>query len=135
MILKVSNAFLQPQFILTHMQALVEAQRNSTFEDIYKSTVGAVFMGTPFRGTEGGITQDEFIRIAAKNNPDHPQPQARVLQILRPDSEVLEDTLNQFNGLDRVRENSLRRVCFFESKPANVGGLVQEPGRARVSRL
>jgi hypothetical protein len=85
-------------------------------------------MGTPFRGAEGSLSQGQILRfaqIAASENAERKEPvNGDILEILRPENESLMAILTHFLALWRAELPLC--ICFYETKPSNVWGIVQE---------
>jgi hypothetical protein len=104
------------------MQALVDAQHDEGgWQDLFMSTTGLVFLGTPFRG-EGGMSQVEmFETIRRAYQKDEVQPE--VLKILEPGNEFLQEVVDQFRKMER-QANKTQVACFYELKSSDVGKMV-----------
>ncbi len=99
--------------------------------DIYRSTTGMLFFGTPFRGA-GGLSQAGILR-AIESQYKEEQIQGSNLNILAPGNETLMDLMDDFSETRKER-NLARVACFFEQKPSNVGAIYKGP-RLQVSEL
>ena len=97
----------------------------------YKSTVGVLFFGTPFRGA-GGLNLAEILQAIQSQYVDD-QIQASNLNILVPGNETLLDLLDLFFET-RQEKNPTRIACFFEEKPSNIGAIYHGP-RVQVGRI
>jgi hypothetical protein len=79
--------------------------------DIYMSTTGLVFFGTPFRGAEG-MSQVELLEaIWRACQKDEVQPE--VLKISEPGNEFLQELVDQFMKMER-QANKAQVACFYE---------------------
>ena len=99
--------------------------------DIYRSTTGMLFFGTPFRGA-GGLTQAGILQ-AIQSQYKEEQIQGSNLNILTPGNESLIDLMDEFSET-RTERNIARVACFYEQKPSNVGAIYKRP-RLQVSKL
>jgi hypothetical protein len=85
-----------------------------------------IFLGTPFRGTEG-MSQVEMLAAAQREySQDEIQPE--VLKILEPGNEFLQDVVDQF-GKTRKQAHKAQVACFYELKSSNVGRIVGKSDR------
>lgn len=109
-------------------QAIAEASNNpNIFPEIFSSVKGIVFLGTPFRGTEQSLSQGKILRAAEIKYAGIAPVQPAILSTLNPENETLGDVIG---GFFRAYQNAGRpppaMCCFFETKPANVWGIVKE---------
>ncbi len=120
------------QIRIKKVQATVVAKRSGDkWLDIYRSTTGMLFFGTPFRGARG-LSQAGILR-AIESQYKEEQIQGSNLNILAPGNETLMDLMDDFSET-RKEGNIARLACFFEQKPSNVGAIYQGP-RLCVSEL
>jgi protein SERAC1 len=84
--------------------------------DIYDSTIGIEFLGTPHRGAilaNWAALLGRYTSMVKKSNQD-------IINLLKPQSEV-HDRINQdfhkILSLQGQRKRPLRIVCFFEELP------------------
>lgn len=104
-------------------QTLVDAHtERNRWLGIYDSTVGLVFLGTPFRGTHDSLSQGEILMGAYalfKGSPVHREN----LEILRKGGESLVDLVDTY--LRIARQGPMPRVaCFYEQKASAVGRIL-----------
>jgi predicted RNA-binding protein Jag len=104
----------------------VDARRNDEWPGIFTSTVGLVFLGTPFRGAEG-MSQVEMLE-AARREYEEDEVQPEVLKILEPGNEFLQEVVDQF-GESRKQVNKAQVACFYELKSSNIGKIVGKENR------
>jgi hypothetical protein len=110
------------------LQALLEAQHDpDRWPGIFHSTVGLMFLGTPFRGAEG-MSPNEMIQAALREY-DSELVQKEALRILEPGNEFLQELVDAF-GKTRSGPNKAQVACFYELRPSNVGAIVG--GQART---
>jgi hypothetical protein len=89
---------------------------------IYNSTVGLVFLGTPFRGTHDVLSQGQILQVAEECFTDRPIHREN-LKILRAGDESLSDLVDDY--LHFARQSAMPLVaCFFEQRASNAGALV-----------
>ena len=100
------------------------AKRSDEWRDIYRSTAGMLFFGTPFRGA-GGLSQAGILR-AIQSRYQEEQIQEFNLHILVQGNETLLDLMDEFSET-RKKRNVARVACFFEQKPSNVGAIYKGP--------
>jgi hypothetical protein len=90
----------------------------------WSSTVGLVFLGTPFRGRYGMKFQDMVDAAAKANSEGQVWPES--LQLALPGNEYLAETVDRF--LDaRNMTFPIPIWCFFETLPSDVGKIVSAP--------
>lgn len=132
MILKVCSTLEANKNCVNTVQAIVLAkQSGNEQQDIYRSTTGMLFLGTPFRGA-GGLSQAGILQaIQSQYNED--QVQGSNLNILELGNETLLDLMNDFSKT-RKEANMAHVACFFEQKPSNVGAIYKGP-KLQVSGL
>jgi hypothetical protein len=91
---------------------------------LYDSTVGLIFLGTPFRGTHDTLSQGEILKRAYKlftENPVHGEN----LGILRAGAESLTDLVDFY--LRMARQSPMPRIaCFYEQKASDVGRILEK---------
>lgn len=105
------------------MQVLIDAHtERKRWPGIYDSTVGLVFLGTPFRGTHDSLSQGEILWRAYalfRGSPVHGQN----LEILRAGGESLTDLVDMY--LRIARQGAMPRVaCFYEQRASDVGRIL-----------
>ena len=108
---------------------MVAKRSGDKWLDIYRSTTGMLFIGTPFRGA-GGLSQAGILR-AIQSQYEGEQVQGSTLNILAPGNEILLDLMDEFSETRKER-NIAHVACFFEQKPSNVGAIYKGP-RLQVS--
>ena len=100
------------------MDAHTERKR---WPGIYDSTVGLVFLGTPFRGTHDSLSQGEILRIAQERFTG--VVYGENLEILRTGGESLTDLVDMY--LRIARQGAMPRVaCFYEQRASEVGRIL-----------
>src|SRR5919202_4128963 len=100
------------------MQALVYAYHHNdqTYKQITLSTCGAVFLGTPFRGSKASSWGVKLANCAAALGL---QSDNRLLKTLLEDSEVMERLIDDFTPI--TLELSMKLICFYETKQTKLG--------------
>lgn len=93
------------------------ATHGSRYHDILRSTIGILFLGTPFRGS--------FATGAAKwpilYNQLLGQETSRLqIQVLEKKTHLLEDLLRKFSEIAREPWLNLPIVCAYETKPTQI---------------
>ena len=89
---------------------------------IYDSTVGLVFLGTPFRGTHGSLSQGEILKRARGLFTGSPV-YGENLGILQAGGESLTDLVDTY--FRRARQSPMPRVaCFYEQRATEVGRIL-----------
>lgn len=105
------------------MQLLVDAHtERKRWPGIYDSTVGLVFLGTPFRGTHDSLSQGEILKHAYTLFTETPV-HGENLGMLRAGAESLTDLVDIY--LRIVRQSEMPRVvCFYEQRASDVGRIL-----------
>ena len=102
----------------------------------FASTVGIVFLGTPFRGRRGMLLSD-MIKTIKEANPDY-QFWPESMEFSVPENPFLIETVNRFLEA-RVRKALIPISCFYETRPSLAGKVLQsndpEMTRRRVSLM
>src|SRR5919202_2092198 len=100
------------------MQALVYAylHNDQTYKQITQSTCGAVFLGTPFRGSKASSWGKTLANCAAALGF---QSDDRLLKTLSENSEVMERLMDDFTSI--AWELSMKLICFYETKQTTLG--------------
>lgn len=93
--------------------------QQSEYPNIFRSVVGCVFLGTPFRGTKSKGKALLVAGVAKKLGLGVPSD---LIKLLDEDSEILEDLLSKFSTL--ARESHMRIFCFFEQHPSDLTDLI-----------
>jgi hypothetical protein len=89
-------------------------RRHPTLGEIYASTIGVIFLGTPHRGS----SQETLGEVAANvAKLSFRQPNKQLLQTLKPDSHILENQRDQFTTIS----SNLSIVCIREELPTGAG--------------
>ncbi|KAI0896096.1 hypothetical protein F4806DRAFT_51141 [Annulohypoxylon nitens] len=91
--------------------------RHPSRAEIYAKTIGIIFMGTPHQGSPKESYGDIVANIAHLSLR---QPNKQLLQILRPDSHVLEKQRNDFATIS----DEMSIVCLREELPTGAGIIV-----------
>jgi hypothetical protein len=108
--------------LIEYYQALLQAHNSSTeWQNIFQSTTGLIFLGTPFRGAEG-LSQSEMLQ-AALSQYDEREVHAPKMEILDPGNELLQDLVDNF-GQIRSQPYRAEVACFYELEPSDIGALV-----------
>ncbi|KAK4160059.1 ankyrin repeat domain-containing protein 17 [Cladorrhinum sp. PSN259] len=110
---------------LVILKTLVDAHmERKRWPDIYDSTVGLVFLGTPFRGTHDSLPQGEVLKRAQELFTDSPVYEEN-LEILRAGGESLVDVVDMYSRI--ARQSAVPRVaCFYEQKESDVSRIVEK---------
>ncbi|KAL4874857.1 hypothetical protein BJY04DRAFT_202946 [Aspergillus karnatakaensis] len=115
-------------------RALVNAYNDelhcNRWRRIYSSTLGIVFMGTPFRGAHGALANGEIFASAQKQmerlDDEHERREAlvtkRILEILAPGNEGLFSLMSDFMSI-RI-DLSPQMLCLYETQPARVWKII-----------
>ena len=112
---------------LTGFKALIRSAeclhtgQNVDLGYIYKYTRGLLFLGTPHRGSELTGFADIIIKVA---NVALRQPNKKLIEILRHDSDVLEGQRSSFSAISR----DLPIACIYETVPMVGIGMVSPAG-------
>ncbi|KAF5664654.1 oxidoreductase [Fusarium circinatum] len=102
------------------MFAMCFSHRRSTqnYHDIWKSTVGIVFMGTPHRGSK----QSRSAIAAASLLGMFMDTNINLLEILNESSELRDRLDEEFQALQESRR--IPTSCFWEALPSKRGGII-----------
>ena len=101
------------------VDAHIESRR---WPGVYNSTVGLVFLGTPFRGTHDSLSQGEILTSAYEHFTESPV-YGENLSILRAGGESLTDLVD--NYLRIARQSKMPKIaCFYEQKASPVGKIL-----------
>ncbi|KAH8726766.1 hypothetical protein GQ44DRAFT_825709 [Phaeosphaeriaceae sp. PMI808] len=84
------------------------------WRDIFESTAGIVFLGTPFRGAEG-MNQHELLEAACFGNPEGNMMNSDSWRIYEAGNEFLQDCLHRFTKVS----SHITINCFWELKAAS----------------
>jgi protein SERAC1 len=93
--------------------------RHPTLGEIYASTKGVIFLGTPHRGSDKESLGEVVSKVAKFS---FRQPNEQLLQTLKLNSHILENQRDQFTTISK----DLPIVCIREELPTVVG-MVGEP--------
>lgn len=110
---------------LVIQRALITAKlhpESETEEAILNSTVGAVFLGTPHRGTGAFGSQSALLAAIAAQTELYLSMESDVLDAMKAERGELLDVSEDFLKLS-VRAN-LRITCFFEQRESNLGKMI-----------
>lgn len=91
-------------------------------EGILNATMGAVFLGTPHRGTGAFGSQSTLLAAIAAQSELYPAMEAGVLEAMEAEGGGFLDVSQDFLKLS-TRMN-LRVTCFFEQRESNLGKMV-----------
>lgn len=97
----------------------------------FASTIGVIFLGTPFRG-RGGMSQSDMVKRALVNLSED-QVHGKTLDLAVPDNEYLRQTVELFMET-RHTSNPIPLWCLFETMPSNQAALFGT-GTAMVGSL
>ncbi len=108
---------------LTYLQALIRSfeclhsGQNLNLGYIYKFTIGLEFLGTPHRGSEQTGFADIIAKVASAALR---QPNKKLIDILKQDSDVLEAQRSSFSAISK----NLPVACIYETVPIAGIGMV-----------
>jgi len=89
-------------------------RRHPALGEIYGSTIGVIFMGTPHRGS----VKESYGEIAANiAKLSLRQPNKQLLQTLKPDSHIIEKQRDDFTTVS----SDMSIVCIREELPTGAG--------------
>ncbi|KAG6365428.1 hypothetical protein INS49_007039 [Diaporthe citri] len=111
---------------LVIQRALITARlcpESETEEAILNSTVGAVFLGTPHRGTGAFGSQSALLAAIAAQSDLYVSMESDVLDAMEAERGELLDVSEDFLKLS-VRAD-LRITCFFEQMESNLGKMIE----------
>ncbi|KAL8284817.1 hypothetical protein RB597_002069 [Gaeumannomyces tritici] len=110
---------------LVLLKTLVDANMEpKRWPGTYDSTVGLVFLGTPFRGTHDSLSQGEVLlrawQLFAAERPVYSEN----LGILRAGGEPLIDLVDTYLRVARKSPMMPRVACFYEQKASEIGRIL-----------
>ena len=111
-------------------QALLVCREGQDNPDIFESTLGIIFMGTPHAGADlarWGYTLATLLSVVRRTN-------SAVLAELKRESDVLTTVQQQFQQLLLKPGVDIKIFCFFESKPVIGVGLIVSEQSAVLSQ-
>jgi hypothetical protein len=117
--------------VLIHDQALVDAHlEQQTYPYMYDSTIGLIFFGTPFRGTDK-TTIATIVELATQKFGED-QVLKTALRTSEGDDEALTSLVERYH---RTARGSIKPkvACFFEQRPTNVARIVNKEVREFLS--
>lgn len=91
-------------------------------EAILSSAVGAVFLGTPHRGTGAFSSQSALLAAIAAQSELYPSMEAGVLDAMKAERGELLDVSEDFLKLSARAK--MRITCFFEQRESNLGKMI-----------
>lgn len=92
-------------------------------KQLERHTIGIVFLGTPHHGSDLASWAAVCVKIAKKFKDTN----LEIVNALKPESEVLRDTQDEFGQLLESRKNEGRKIqitCFYEELAMSVVGPV-----------
>lgn len=106
---------------MTTLQALVESAVNEDYQDIARLTVGVVFLGTPFQGTDENLRAVTMVRIRDAIESGRPSNEqlGRLLDD-KHDRTDLDELVSKFSELIKQPKHQFPVVCFCETEPTNL---------------
>ncbi|KAL8400678.1 hypothetical protein RB594_000904 [Gaeumannomyces avenae] len=110
---------------LVLLKTLVDANMEpKRWPGTFGSTVGLVFLGTPFRGTHDSLSQGEVLlrawQLFAAESPVYSEN----LGILRAGGEPLIDLVDTYLRVARKSQTTPRVACFYEQKASEIGRIL-----------
>lgn len=116
---RLADRFPNLQLIFTIGQALLPASTShSDYKHILNSTVGVVFLGTPFRGSDGTWAAQTRVQVA-KIVGNHASD--TLLSVLEKKSGIRNEIRHEFVKLLRSHwKGESRIVCFYETRETSV---------------
>jgi pimeloyl-ACP methyl ester carboxylesterase len=109
-------------------ETALSSSRYSPFEHIQqieRNTVGIVFLGTPHLGADAA----KWATFASRMLSAVRQTNVNIVEVLKPDSEMLENIQKNFHSVLRQRidtQQPIEITCFFEQLPVKIAGEVRE---------
>ncbi|KAH6689853.1 hypothetical protein F5X68DRAFT_254489 [Plectosphaerella plurivora] len=109
---------------LVLQKAFMMASSNEIdYPDIFRSTRGMIFIGTPFRGIPESSqlkTSSAIYDAIAAMRVDY---QDNILRTIAQDNELLNATVAEFARKISTTPRSPMLFCFFEQRPTNIGAI------------
>ncbi|ORY13427.1 hypothetical protein BCR34DRAFT_599956 [Clohesyomyces aquaticus] len=120
---------------LVVLKTLTDAKGEDRFAEIYRSTIGLVFFGTPFRGTHRDFGGGEdslswLLKEAERANASMYSPN---YDIFRPGDYSLLNVVDTFNK-HTSGDQRPRIMCFTELQPTDIGRWVRVKGQPAQTR-
>uniref|UniRef100_A0A8H7NIQ7 GPI inositol-deacylase n=1 Tax=Bionectria ochroleuca TaxID=29856 RepID=A0A8H7NIQ7_BIOOC len=114
-------------------EGLLFANQRSDYRQIFQSTRGIIFMGTPHHGSEAASYAQHLTNWMSSMK----QVNTKLLEALKKDSEMLENIHDDFCSLIREKRQSSMEsapgiVCFFEELPMRALGYVVSKKSATI---
>jgi hypothetical protein len=108
-------------------ETAISLSRHSAFDHIRQietHTVGVIFMGTPHLGSDAA----KWATFAARSVNAVKHTNISIVEVLKPDSEMLENIQKNFQSILRQRIDEQRPIeitCFYEELEMKVVGAVR----------
>lgn len=107
-----------------NQQAICVAKsRQETFPFVFTSTVGCIFLGTPFRGTKSQAKASFVANVVSLAGVGQ---DSSLLKMLEPGSEKLVELGDEFFRI--AKQSNLEAFCFFEQQPSDLGKMLGSIG-------
>jgi len=104
------------------IQASVLARNDEEdWRPIFKSTIGLLTLGTPFRGADG-MQYREIVEAALREYTED-EVRAETIDVLQRENETLNDLVTEFCKIHK-REGHAQIACFYETGYTDVGKVV-----------
>jgi len=104
------------------VQASVLARNDDEeWKPIYKSTIGLLTLGTPFRGADG-MKHREIVEAALREYTEE-EVRDETIEILQRENQTLNDLVAEFCKIHK-REGQAQIACFYETGYTDVGKVV-----------
>lgn len=104
----------------------MEASTTKEYEDVVRSTAGAVFLGTPFQGTDKVLHEATVLRIQAaiKNNQASNAELGTLLDDAPNDHHDLQEIVHKLRKLLNNPEYKFPYESFAEDQPTNISSIL-----------
>ncbi|KAI4933771.1 uncharacterized protein J4E92_003440 [Alternaria infectoria] len=127
----------RPLIFITHcfggliaLKASVLARNDEEdWRPIFKSTIGLLTLGTPFRGADG-MQYREIVEAALREYTED-EVRAETIDVLQRENETLNDLVTEFCKIHK-REGHAQIACFYETGYTDVGKVVGGEQRIRL---
>jgi hypothetical protein len=111
------NAFMVEKTPTNHSKALSIANNERIYKHLITATYGVIFLGTPHQGSGHANIATVFANIVKFA---YPRTNTRIIESLRPSSNVLQDLTDDFRNL----HTQFNIASFYELRPKASFGLV-----------
>ncbi|GAW20848.1 hypothetical protein ANO14919_103600 [Xylariales sp. No.14919] len=119
------------------IKALHRAQEAPDYQDIFEFTVGAVFLGTPFQGSDQSFYNAAQVRINVALSAGGEVSKQMVEYLNNSDGErrELDELVQRFRELHRQKAYEFPMICFYETQETDFTKVIDKLSPEHVSSL